>query len=540
MDANSTDDTRLTRAIIGALREHDLSGFEVLQWLGPVPYASGVFAEPAVFPTLHSLEERRLIAAKWRDGSEGTRRRYRVTARGLALADREGWGPVAFERFGATRYGARDGEAAAMAGRRRGLDSGDTGGWVWPVAAGAAPAVSVADATEAPAAIEATAVGTVTQAAPETGVEAYLHSLQTALTLAPTYCSDVCHEVSDYISDATARLALLGSAPDDAAAEVLEALGSPTELAQHINAAQLTQSRLRSGMSWGSAVATLTFVVVFAITFDAMVLLTPWIIGLLTPLLADVGLHVYAPMTAEWDSQMTAVALAVGAFVGARRSMPFVADRSRQADTVVWRAWSLAGGLPLLILALVLPFALDPLTALLMLAPPLAWVLGTRRPAVLYGPTMTARGFGLCVAAMFLLNFLPGGRIWFYSAGQTSAADSVPRGDATATVTWNDFNTGATVSGLPAGWHDPTVNLVPAVKIGPVMAPDPNASKPVVSVPSGGFIDFQALPRTQIDWWTTANAVAPDGRRYVVYGGPHFGYPTPIHASIIGWLIGLP
>jgi hypothetical protein len=539
MDQNAAIDSRLTRAVIGALREHDLSGFEVWQWLGPVPYASGELSETAVFPTLHSLEERRLIEGAWREGGDGTRRRYRLTARGLALADREGWGPVAFERYGPTRYGARDSSSPSPAvGRvsRRGTRE-DSSGWAWPAAT--APTTANADTAIEAASVD---VGSIEPAEPASApeVEAFLHTLQSALHLAPTYCSDVCHEVADYVTDAMSRLTILGSTPVEASAEVLAALGPPADLAGRINEAQLTASRLRAGMSWGSAVATLTFVVGFVIAFDIMSSFTPWLVGLFTPLLGNVGVHIYAPWTAEWDSQWSSVALSVGAFVGARRSMPFLADRSRQSDTVVWRAWALAGGLPLAALALLMPFSMDPLSALLMLAPPVMWVLGTRRPAVLYGPTMTVRGMAICVVAVLVLNFLPAGRVWFYST-QPPAAEAEPRAEATATLIWTNtvvLSTQAiTVSDLPAGWHGAQVCLWPAARFGPSIAPDAGAWSTTDCVESGKSIDFTALPGNQLDWWVTATALGPGGRTYLVYSGPHYGFATVTHSSMLGWLL---
>jgi hypothetical protein len=331
MDQNAVDELRITRAIIGAVREHDLTAFEVWQWLGPIPGPGGGLTEATVFPALHHLEEKRLIEGTWQEG-EGTRRRYRITARGLRLADREGWGPVAFGRSHRTHYGA-----GAAAG-----DPDTDGEWSWPTEMRTLPDQPAAEAGS----LDAVAT------------TAYLDALLNALRLSPLYCSDVCHEVSDHIADASARLRGPGSNSMDATTQVLEALGPPELLAERINEAQLTRRRLRRGLSWASAIATLTGMVGFAIAFDVIEVAVPWLVGLFVPVFLLLGVHLYAPATAEWDSQTLAVALAIGAFVSARRSMPYLADRSRQADSDLWRAWALVGGLPLLALALLVPIAL--------------------------------------------------------------------------------------------------------------------------------------------------------------------------------------
>jgi hypothetical protein len=41
MDRNAVDELRVTRAIIGSVREHDLSAFEVWHWLGPIAGPAG-------------------------------------------------------------------------------------------------------------------------------------------------------------------------------------------------------------------------------------------------------------------------------------------------------------------------------------------------------------------------------------------------------------------------------------------------------------------------------------------------------------------
>jgi hypothetical protein len=514
MDQNEVDEFRVTRAIIGAVREHDLSAFEVWQWLGPIAGPAGGLTEAGIFPALHHLEEKRLIEGSWQEG-DGTRRRYRITARGLRLADREGWGAVAFGRSHRTHYASRSAS---------GGPEGE-GEWSWPTELGTLPDRPAAEAGS----LEAVAI------------ETYLDELQAALRLSPVYCSDVCHEVADHISDASHRLEGFGSTRMDATTEVLEALGPPEILARGINEAQLTGRRLRRGLSWASAIATLTGMVGFAIAFDVVEVAVPWLVGLMVPLLLALGIHLYAPATAEWDSQTLAVALCIGAFVSARRSMPYLADRSRQADTAVWRAWALTGGLPLLALALLAPIALDPLAAALMLAAPLMWTLGTRRPAPLFGDTVSVRGLVLCIVAASVLTFLPGGRVWYYDTTSRPATDPAVATNVPATLDWlgplGSPHLQVVVGGLPAGWHDAAVQVWPAAPLGPVMAPDSAARRPAIEVPSGGFVDFTELPRDQFNWWVAVTAIGPDGQKAIVHDEVRFGYPYETRTSILAWLL---
>jgi hypothetical protein len=521
MDQSAVDDLRVTRAIIGALREHGLSAFEVWQWLGPIAGPTGGLTEATVLPALHHLEEERLIEGTWQE-DERTRRRYRITARGLRLANREGWGPVAFGRSHRTRYGAYSPGAGERAG-----DTGDGDDeWSWPTELRTLPEQTSAAAGS----LEAVAI------------DAYLDSLQKALHLSPVYCSDVCHEISDHIADASGRLKGLGHNSVDATTEVLEALGPPEVLAGRINSAQLTPRRLRRGLSWASAIATLTGMVGFAVAFDVIEVAVPWLIGLFVPAFNAIGIHLYAPATAEWDSQTLAIALAIGAFVGARRSMPFLADRSRQADSDVWRAWSLVGGLPLLTIALCVPIALDPLAATLMFGAPLMWVLGTRRPARLDGETVTPRGLAVCIVLATILTFLPGGRVWYFDPTTRPASDPAVADDATATLLWQgpqgSPHLQVTAVDLPQGWHDAYVQVSPAARLGPWIGPDPAAKNPSIAVPSGGFVDFSELPRSQFDWWVAVTAVAPDGHTYVIHQEARFGFPTETRTSIVAWLLG--
>src|SRR5674476_1436297 len=80
-EEQSRDDLRITRAIVGALRERDLAGYAIWQWLGPVHGAQRGLSEANLYPTLYRLEAAGLLESSWCEG-ERTRRTYRITAAG--------------------------------------------------------------------------------------------------------------------------------------------------------------------------------------------------------------------------------------------------------------------------------------------------------------------------------------------------------------------------------------------------------------------------------------------------------------------------
>jgi DNA-binding PadR family transcriptional regulator len=506
------DDIRIVRAIVGTLRTHDLSGFEIWQWLGPVRGAFGILTEANLYPTLYGLEAEGLIEGAWHE-DDRTRRTYRITAAGMQYAEKEGWGPVAFRR-------SRGSGALADA-------DGADGNWSW-----------LADTRIRPADEESPA-GSPESAA----VGAYLGRLQDSLHLSIVYCTDVRHEIADHIADSTARLRVGSGESPDAATATLEALGPAEDLAGHIDAAQLTTERLRSGLWWGSAVGTLTVMVGGALASAGLLWSTPFIASALPVVAGALGLHLYAPFTAEWGTEALALAGWVGAFVGARRSMPHVALKSRRAESYVWRIWAIAGGLPLAASAILVSLSLDPLAAATLLGIPIAWVLGTRRPAPLYGQTVTNRGLAICLAVLAVVLLLPGGRVWAFDPSVIPSADPPVTHDQTATVNWDGSGTSARWQvqiALPigAGWHDARLELWPTHRVGPTIVLDSSATAPTQAVAAGDFLDFTALPRGTPDWWVTVTAVGPDGNRHTLDTEVIYGRPAHVNASILLWLIG--
>jgi PadR family transcriptional regulator, regulatory protein PadR len=72
--------------VLTVLRDGELYGYEIAQRIRE--RSGGAFApsEGSLYPALHSLEAAGALAATWREGDKGPRRRYyRITPKGGAL-----------------------------------------------------------------------------------------------------------------------------------------------------------------------------------------------------------------------------------------------------------------------------------------------------------------------------------------------------------------------------------------------------------------------------------------------------------------------
>ena len=510
-DKSAGDDVRITRAVIGVLLEHDLSGFEIWQWVGPVHGNTGALSERTLYPTLYRLEAIGLITSSWHE-DEDPRRKYRITATGKRRALEEGWGPIAAGRFRRPGSGGDGTEE-------------DDEDWVWPPETRLLPG----DDALPPGSPE------------EAAVAAYVDRLSRGLRLARIHLGDARNEINDHIADSAGRLRSRGSTCADAAAFAIEALGPPDTLADAINVSQLSQGRLQTALWWGGAVAIATGLVTFGLSLGAVLIGTPIVGGLISVLAAAVGVNLYVPDTAELGAQGFALAAAVAAFTAARRSTPTVADRSRRAEYDVWRPWALTGAIPLAALVLILPTSLDPLTVAALVSIPGAWVLGTRRPAPFTGDSVTPGGVLRVAALVFVFMFLPGGRIWTYDPTSLPAV-APPQGDVTATIVWQGAERSpvqsVTVSGLPDGWQAAQVEIWQAHRIGPFVIPETGTVFPEATIDSGKSLDFSSIGLGHQDWWAVATAVDPTGRRRSVATAVQFGYPAGNATSILVTLLG--
>jgi DNA-binding PadR family transcriptional regulator len=518
-DTSAANDTRITRAIVGSLRERDLSGYAIWQWLGPVHGAQGGLSEANLYPTLHRLEAAGLLESAWREG-ERTRRTYRITAAGLKEAESRGWGTLA--------HGRIRGEGAPR-------DSGeDETGWTWH---SEVDPPAPADDAAIPDALD-DGRGDIVEIGP---IKAYLHEFEASLRLSAVYRHDARHEIGDHIADSATQRWTHGIEPREAVTEAMSALGPAHDLAVGINSAQLTAKRLHHGMQWASAEATLAAFGALALAWLLLVVLTPTILWTLTHIGAALGLHLYAPFVGELHTEDLGIAGCIGAFVGARRSMPALALKSRQAEAVVWKKWALLGAPPLALLALVVPANLDPLSTATLIAIPLAWVTGTKWSALPAGDVLTTRGVTLTAAMAVTLLVLPGVRVWGFQPAQEPAAASPYMAVQNATVAWTGEPAGArwrvTIT-LPSesGWHDARLEVWRARREGVMIAPDPAGGQPTL-VANGGFVDFAALSGSLADWWVTVSAIGPDGQRHTIASDLRLGHAPHFHGSVLQWLL---
>jgi DNA-binding PadR family transcriptional regulator len=516
---SAASDLRITRAIVGALREHDLSGYAIWQWLGPVHGAQGGLSEANLYPTLYRLEASGLLESSWCE-DERTRRTYRITAAGLREAEHHGWATLAPGRAGG-------------AGATRGSGEGASG-WVWQ---------SVVDTPAPPGDPDAIPDGLDVSRADfiDLGpVKAYLGELEASLSLSALYRHDAENEIGDHLADSAAQLRASGSEPKEAMTQAIATLGPASSLAADIDLAQLTPKRLRHGMQWASAEATLASFGTLALTWTILVALTPALLWVLIHVGAVFGVHLYAPDVDELHTVDFGIAGCIGAFVGARRSMPSLALKSRQDETVVWTKWALLGAPPLAFLALVVPAGLDLFGAATLVAIPFAWIAGTRRPRPPAGDLLTVRGMALTAAVAVALVALPGVRVWEFQPAQGPAAAAPYTAVANVSLNWAPRPSATSwlvTADLPpsSGWHDARVEVWPARREGIFVVPDSPASQATL-VSSGSVIDFASLSAVQADWWVILSAVGTDGQRHTIATDLRLGQAPHFQGSILQWL----
>jgi DNA-binding PadR family transcriptional regulator len=492
-------DPRIARAIIGAIREQDRSGYEIWRWLGTTHGSHGVeLSEANLYPTLHRLEAERLIAGYWEEGDR-IRRVYRVASRGSTAASQGGWQAI-------RRPLRADPEAVAVAAdegpRFRGEELEQAGSRV------------IAD---------------------------FVNSLDRALRLSNPHRSDVRNEIRDHLEDSSAERARTGLDPDRAARASVEALGSPEELAGAIDTAEMTRGRLALGM--GSAAVSALFGIALGVAgAGTAVLLLPVVGRWVVSWLASVGLHLYLPDTIAWRSEQFAVVAAIAAFLGARRSTPQLARTSRRAESSIRLPWAIAGGVVLALIALLAPVKLDRLTAITLVAMPVAFALGTVRAQGQDDDLVSRRGIIQASALVLVLIFLPGVRLWYFAPSSVPAG-APPAASASGQIVWAPGPTNSLpfidVQGLDPQWKDPELQFWPATGQGLTLAPDPSATTPTFTLKPTTQVPFDNnLVRSTADWWVVLTAVGPDGTRHSLTADAHMGYDSPQEQNLLGWLLG--
>ncbi len=509
-DGQATLDIRIQRTVIGALRAHDLSGFELWQWLGPVQGSQGVLEEASLYPTLYRLEAQGLLAGAWTEEG-GTRRVYRITAAGLADAERHGWGMVASRR-------------SRSFGRSDESDAGEPE-WTWRTPQEIEREILVKDEPEYAA------------------VEAYVAQLDAALPLADIHRHDVDAEIGDHLCATVARHRAEGMEAHKAVELAIASLGPPVELAHDIGPAQLTRKRLQSGLRWGSAVGMMTSLYTLAIALCVAYFATPVVAEALVSFARGLGIHLYAPALPEWRTEQLAVCGWIGAFVGARRSLPQFALKSRRSERLSWRLWAIVGVVLLAPAILLFPFPMDGFAVLTLFGIPVAWVLGTRHPTSLYGETITTRGVAVALLVAVPALLAPGGRVWAYDPATAPQHGSPIEVGVPVKTLWESVPSNMTgrmeisLDEAP-GWSEPRLELWPATESGLMVVPDPASTAPTAVVGSGEYVELAMLPHDVPTWWLAVTAQGPDGRRHTIQSSVHIGWRAHNRSIVLGWLFG--
>jgi DNA-binding PadR family transcriptional regulator len=496
-------DAGAERAVIGALRGRDLSGFDIWRWLGGESPVSGPLTEPDLYPTLYRLEADGLLHSDWHEG-ERTRRQYRLTPRAIDRADRNNWPVVPFRSDGSSST-----EAGTPADRRAISPDPDSGAWFVPPRTEPAALGGPAHA--------ASSSGSDAATAPEVGpgaaaISHYADELHAALDLPAVERARVRQEIADHLIDSSRALVAPDLEPGPASNAAVARLGSATSLAVAIDRAQQSEGRQDRGRL-GGALIVVSEMLVWMLVSVAVVVVTSGLADAVVGLFLLTGRHVVVLRPGEWVSSQIALMLAVGAFSAGRLSLSFLARKSRHRNESVRNGWAIGGGAALCALPLLMPFYGDALTLALMLAIPIAFVAGAFRDQHGDEAVITVRGVAIAAALLMAVVFLPGLRMLTYDPNSTPGLP-LASGSGAGALSWiqqADGTYGYVVSrGPQAGTV--TVELWPASRSGLSIVVDGSATRPAIADALKLSIDVDKLPPYE-QWWVVAVATQPDGTR---------------------------
>ncbi|MGD0861544.1 MAG: helix-turn-helix transcriptional regulator [Candidatus Limnocylindrales bacterium] len=522
-----TLESRIDRAIVGALRGQDLSGFEIWRWLGSEDGTLGLLAETDLYPTLYRLEAEHLLQSDWYEG-ERTRRKYRLTATALQRAEENGWPPLAFRgRPGPSSEPERTGRAVSP--------DPDSGSWFVP------PKAEPVGTTPLPSAPPASATGSA-------AIDGYSNELGAALDLPRVELDRVRQEIADHLADSRSTLALGGLDEPAATSEVIDRLGNPRDLATRINLAQHTQDR--RGRAVRRAVIELVAEMVLWLSLSvAVFVLAPGVCDVVIRLGRVAGLDLTVLRSAAWATNQMAIMVCLGAFAAGRLSMGHLARISRHRDATLRRRWAPAGAAAVLALALLLPGYQDGLVVATLLATPLAFVVGTYRPKHVNESSYTWRGVASAILVVAAVTLLPAERLFAYDPNATPGAPLAP-GQAPGELTVYQQPDGTFDYEIPqpAGTGVVSVELWPASTDGLFIVVDRSATAPTISVragtptsdataaPAGAqAVDFGKLPPYP-QWWVVAVTTGQNGSRTALDVVIQTG-ASPNPGTALGWLI---
>jgi DNA-binding PadR family transcriptional regulator len=547
LNGPATGRALIDRAIVGALRGQNLSGFEIWRWLGSEVDGPGRLIETNLYPTLYRLEAEGLLESDWHEG-ERIRRRYRLTSRALQLAEARGWPALAYQR-GQSLSGAADRVA-----HRSTSPAPDSGAWFVPPRADApttAPTDRHADRDDErrlPTAGELSLTATQPDRPGTMALATYADELVACLDLPRPQLNRVRQEIADHLHDSARALEQGGYDAETAATEAGIRMGSPRDLAATIDTAQHTASRRNRGIRRGAL--TIAAEMALWLTLSAVVIiLAPTVADAVVGLGSLAGLHLVVLRPGPWVTGQIGIMLCVGAFSAGRISLGHLARISRHRDASLRRPWAIGGAAALLAAGLLLPGYQDALTVATLLAVPFAFVAGTLRPQQLYERSYSVRGVATAVLVVTAVTLLPCGRLFAYDPSATPATPLAP-GGVSVQLTWIQLPDGTFAYEVPqsTGTGIVTVELWPAATEGPFILVDRSATEPTIGVSPGtpnadttklpagaGAVDFSKLPPYS-QWWVVAVAKAPNGQRTALGVAIQTGV-SPTWGNGLSWLI---
>ena len=539
-----TTDSRIDRAIVGALRGQDLSGFEIWHWLGSAEGVAGLITEADLYPTLYRLEAERVIAGAWHEG-ERTRRRYRLTAKTLGQSEGHGRHPTAFQgTAGDSREpGASRTRIEPEPTHRTHSPDPDSGAWFVPPK----PEPATSQPTSAPpsggyGSPAGTTVASGRAADAPTpddlplpggaAIARYADDVIATVDLPPALRSEVRHEIADHLFDAADALTHGGMDAEAATMEAIERLGPAQALAGKIATAQHSVDRRNRALRraiFEFVGETALWLALSGITITV----APGIGDRLIALGRVFGVHLTYLRSAEWATTQLAFTLCVGAFVAGRMSLGHLARISRHSDAEFRTRWSLGGAAVQLAFVLALPCHPDPLVVATFLAVPLAFIAGTFRPTHVGEDLYSIRALVVAGFIMVAVVFLPAVRLFAYDPNGTPGTP-FGTGDSFSYLVIEEHTDGTFDYSTPAASGDSvSFELWPASTDGFYVVVDRSATAPALVVTKA--VDLATLPPSG-QWWVVAVEKSAAGKRTAVAVAIQSGASSP-QGTVLGWLI---
>ena len=540
-DGLLTHQSRADRAIVGALRGRDLSGFEIWRWLGSEQGTIGLLTEADLYPTLYRLEAERLLQSDWHEG-ERTRRTYRLTATALARAETNGWPEIPFRGGPAARSLDHSGTVSPHGeptrSSRIASPDPESGSWFLPPEAEPAAAAELAEPSE-PAELSSAgrrrgrstfARGGASSEFP--AVVRYADELGEALDLPRIDGDSVRQEIADHLTDSTRLLVQEGVGAPTAAAQAIARLGTARELAERIGRTQHSEERHGRAVRRGVLELVGEMALWLAASAAALVL-GPGITDIATSVGRFLGLHLVVMQSAEWATNQMAAMMCVGAFAAGRLSLGHMAQISRHGDASVRKKWAIGGAAAVLAMAMLMPGYPDALVVVTIFAVPVAFVAGTFRPKHQNESAYTWRGVAAAALLVAVVTLLPAGRLFAYDPAGTPGAP-LAQGEANTKLIVFQYGDGTYGYELAGGTAFVHVELWPARTDGLFIVVDRSAGRPTFT--DVAVVDPAKLPPGP-QWWVAATVVGPDGQRttraVVIQTGA-----SPQLSNALAWLIG--